>query len=89
MLNVENVTETKKEIKQLMAELDEPGCERKNVDKLKEILEKIGSNSKLMAKYKDIYENAADALMTAGITAADCKCDPLRKHIPLDKQDGR
>jgi 4-hydroxy-3-methylbut-2-enyl diphosphate reductase IspH len=86
VLNVENVPETKNLIRQLMAELDEPGCESKNVNKLKEILEKIGSNSKLMAKYKDIYNNAADALMTAGISAADCKCDPLRKHIPSDKK---
>jgi DNA-binding transcriptional regulator GbsR (MarR family) len=88
-LNVENVDETKKEIKRLMAELDEPGCESKNVDALKDILEKIGSNNKLMAKYKDVYNTAADALMMAGISATDCKCDPLRKHIPTNKQDGR
>ena len=86
---MDNVPETKSLIKQLMAELNEPGCDSKNVDKLKEVLEKIGSNSKLMAKYKDIYNDAADALMASGITAADCKCDPLRKHVPLDKQDGR
>lgn len=85
-MKLENVTETKNLIKQLMAELDKPGCESKNVTELKEILEKIGSNSKLMAKYKDIYDQAADALMMAGITAADCKCDPLKKHIPSDKK---
>lgn len=88
-MNVENVDATKKEIKRLMAELDEPGCERKNVDALKDILETIGSNTKLMKNFKDIYSQAADALMTAGITASDCKCDPLRKHIPSDKRDGK
>jgi DNA-binding transcriptional regulator GbsR (MarR family) len=85
-LKVENVAETKKLIKKLMEDLEEPGCDSKSVDELKEILEQIGNKPKLLAKYKDIYDAAADALMVGGISASDCHCDPLRKHIPSDKR---
>ena len=85
-MNVENVAETKKMIKELIAELEEQGCNSERVDDLKEILEQIGSKPKLLAKYKDIYNAAADALMLGGVSASDCKCDPLRKHIPADKK---
>lgn len=69
-----------------MAELEEQGCNSQRVDDLKEILEKIGNKPKLLAKYKDIYNAAADALMLGGVQASDCKCDPLRNHIPDNKK---
>jgi len=70
-----------------MADLEEPGCDTRTVDDLKEILEQIGNKPKLLAKYKDLYDDAADALMMGGISASDCQCDPLKKHIPHDKRN--
>ena len=60
-------------------------CATDDIDELKQILEAIGSNENLFQKYKDIYDDAADRLMFAGVDADACKCDPLRKHIPSDK----
>jgi DNA-binding transcriptional regulator GbsR (MarR family) len=84
-MDIKNIEETKKLIKSLMDEIEAPGCENKRINELKDILEKIGKNSTLYAKYQDIYSDAADTLMFAGVTADQCSCDPLRKHTPIDK----
>ncbi len=86
MIDIENVEVTRKYIMDLIKELEKMGCDDKKISELKEILEEIGGNKRLYSKYEDIYSEAADALMLAGISAEDCKCDPLRKHIPLDKK---
>ncbi|MHA1652188.1 MAG: hypothetical protein ACTSYB_18555 [Candidatus Helarchaeota archaeon] len=86
MVNIENVEDTKKYITELIKEVEKMGCDNKKISELKEILEEIGGYKRLYSKYEDIYSEAADALMLAGISAEDCKCDPLRKHIPLDKK---
>lgn len=86
MLNIENIEATKKKIKELMKDLEKPGCDNLRVNELKEILEKIGSNKALFPKYQDVYDEAADSLMLAGIQADACKCDPLRQHVPIDKK---
>ncbi|HUY00912.1 MAG TPA: hypothetical protein VMV49_15225 [Candidatus Deferrimicrobium sp.] len=85
-MDLKNIKETKELIKSLIKEVEAPGCEGKKIKELKEILEQIGKNSDLYAQYQDIYSDAADALMFAGISADECSCDPLRKHIPIDKE---
>ncbi len=86
-MNLENVTETKELITELMAEVEKSGCDSKRINDLKEVLESIGNNPGLFVKYEDIYDDAADALMFAGVSADACKCDPLRKHIPSEKSE--
>ncbi|MHA1266427.1 MAG: hypothetical protein ACTSRS_14430 [Candidatus Helarchaeota archaeon] len=84
-LNLENIVETKKVIQRLMANLESEECNSNLIAELKGILEKIGSDPKLYSQYEDIYSDAADVLILAGVSAEDCKCDPLRKHTPVDK----
>lgn len=86
-MDYENVIATKKFIEELVADVEKPGCDGKRVTELKETLEFIGSNPDLFAKYEDIYDDAADALMLAGVSSDECSCDPLRKHTPADKTD--
>ncbi|MHA1145663.1 MAG: hypothetical protein ACTSRW_13060 [Candidatus Helarchaeota archaeon] len=85
-LDLNNVNETKARLKDLITLAEKQTCDQINIDELKQILEEIGASSELMVKYEDIYDDAADALMLAGITAEECSCDPLRKHIPKDKE---
>jgi DNA-binding transcriptional regulator GbsR (MarR family) len=84
-INPENVNETKKRIKELIPELEKQSCGELLINEMKEILEAIGGDEKLYKQYSDIYDDAADALMFAGIEAESCKCDPLRKHVPHNK----
>ncbi len=86
-MNIENIEATKEHLKDLIKDVEQPGCESKRIDELKEILEAIGNDATIYAKYEDIYDAAADALMLAGISAEECSCDPLRKHIPKDKEE--
>ncbi|TFG04879.1 MAG: hypothetical protein EU536_03540 [Promethearchaeota archaeon] len=85
-MNIENIAETKKYLQELMSDVEKPGCDNKRIDELKNVLEKIGNNPVIYAKYQDIYPDVADALMFAGVSADDCKCDPLRNHTPVDKR---
>lgn len=84
-VNTENVSETKKRIKELISELEKETCGELLINEMKDILESIGQDDELYKKYTDIYDEAADALMLAGIDAESCRCDPLRKHIPHNK----
>ena len=85
MVDVNNIAETKTRLKDLISEAEKESCADSNLNELKSLLEDIGANSELMPKYEDIWDDAADALMLAGITAEQCSCDPLKKHVPKDK----
>lgn len=85
-LNPKDINSTKKRIKELMIELGKKSCNTNLIDEMKEILEIIGQDNDLYEKYLDIYDEAADSLMFAGIEAEECVCDPLRKHIPKSKE---
>ncbi|MHA1268156.1 MAG: hypothetical protein ACTSPY_00090 [Candidatus Helarchaeota archaeon] len=85
IVNPENIEETKKRITELMKLLKGSSCDTSDMDELKEILEIIGQDPELYKKYNDIYDDAADRLIYAGVDSASCKCDPLRNRIPRDK----
>ncbi|MBD3230375.1 MAG: hypothetical protein GF329_19505 [Candidatus Lokiarchaeota archaeon] len=85
-INPENIDKTKKRIKELMVELKKESCNKELINEMKEILETIGQDSDLYKKYSDIYDDAADSLMFAGVEAEECVCDPLRKHVPKSKE---
>ena len=86
-MDLTNIEATKNLIEELVAEVEKPGCDNKRITELKDILEEIGKDSNLYSKYRDIYDDAADALMLAGVSADECSCDPLRKHTPADKTE--
>ena len=86
MVDVTNVSETKAKLNDLIKEAESETCSQTGLEELQTILEKIGANQELMPKYEDIWDDAADALMLAGITADQCSCDPLRKHVPKYKE---
>lgn len=87
-VNVKDVSETKARIQELIKILEGSTCEKLHVEELKEILEKVGApdNQAFFSQYEDIWDDAADALMFAGVSVDECSCDPLRRHIPKDKQ---
>lgn len=80
-IELENVEEKIKQIKLLMRTLEnDPDIYK--IQELNAILNEIGTQRALYAKYKTIFDAAAEVLISASIDAKAQKCDPTQRRLP-------
>ena len=83
MINIdsENIEGKIKQIKLLMQELENTEPDLYKIQKLKTILNDIGTQKYLYAKYKNLFDAAAEVLISASIEAKARKCDPTQRRL--------
>jgi len=81
-IDLANIEEKIKQIKLLMRELENAEPDIYKIQKLKTILNEIGIQKELYTKFKNLFDAAAEVLISASIEANARKCDPTQKRPP-------
>ncbi|HUY00224.1 MAG TPA: hypothetical protein VMV49_11755 [Candidatus Deferrimicrobium sp.] len=82
IIGSERIEEKIKQIKLLMSELENSEPDLYKIQKLETILNEIGTRKELYTTYKNLFNAAAEILISASIEARARKCDPTQRRLP-------
>ena len=81
-MDLKNRKEVENKVNSLIKELKKADCTELTYKEMGDLLNQIAQ----MPEYEDLYDEAADELIMAGINLEKCGCDPIRGKIPADKE---
>ncbi|MHA1380893.1 MAG: hypothetical protein ACTSRG_21210 [Candidatus Helarchaeota archaeon] len=81
-MDLKDKASVEKTVKSLIKDVQKENCTKNEYEQLGSILNQIAN----FPEYQDLYDEAADELIEAGVDLEKCGCDPITKKIPADKE---